>query len=168
LWDVKAANYRTLEEVDDFGAFFPVFSPDGKTMVTAGHNSVLYLWDVGTGKRVRQLKGKRARYGSIGFAFSPDGKSVAFPAHDEDGYSHGLKRIDVATGREEWSVPISDKNALADDNRFSRDYKTWNEQNVNCRRQPPRRRRGSSELMLMDAESNRTDPSAKTALAPPG
>jgi WD40 repeat protein len=49
LWDVKAANYRTLEEVDDFGAFFPVFSPDGKTMVTAGHNSVLSLWDVGTG-----------------------------------------------------------------------------------------------------------------------
>jgi WD40 repeat protein len=49
LWDVKAANYRTLEEVDDFGAFFPVSSPDGKTMVTAGHNSVLYLWEVGTG-----------------------------------------------------------------------------------------------------------------------
>jgi WD40 repeat protein len=121
LWDIKAGTYRTLEEMDNGTARSADFSPDGKTLVTGGSNSVLSLWEIGTGKRVRQLKGKHARNGIIGVTFTPDGKSVAFPAQDKDGYSCGLKRIHVATGREDWSVPIEDKYALANVHRFSRD-----------------------------------------------
>jgi WD40 repeat protein len=32
-------------------------SPDGRTAVSASYDNTLRLWDVGTGKELRQLKG---------------------------------------------------------------------------------------------------------------
>lgn len=53
--------------------------------------------------------------------FSPDGKVVAFSTRKENGDYHGLKLIDVAAGREKWSISITDKTALVSIENFSRD-----------------------------------------------
>ena len=51
-------------------------APDGKTLITAGlWNPKLRLWDVGTGKELRQLPG--ASNGTNTVAFSSDGKMFA-------------------------------------------------------------------------------------------
>ncbi len=99
-------------------------APDGKMFYTfdelpgtyeRGSKNAVSLWDVKTGT-YRTLEGLDS-YG----VFSPDGKTVAFPIQDEDGYSHGVKLIDVATGGEKWSLLIADKYAWANVSMFSRD-----------------------------------------------
>jgi WD40 repeat protein len=73
LWDVMAGsllNAYTTSEGDSVGEI--VFSPDGKTLAAAIHNSYVYLWDVATGR------GNSALSGDAGVvAFSPDGRSLA-------------------------------------------------------------------------------------------
>lgn len=99
-------------------------APDGKTFYTydqlpgtyeRGPKQTVSLWDVkaGTCWTVEGLD----PYG----IFSPDGKAMAFPSIDADGYNHGLKLIDVATGREKWSIPIKDRNSRVWTDLFSRD-----------------------------------------------
>jgi WD40 repeat protein len=51
------------------------FSPDGKTLASAGHDARAKLWDVATGKRLHQLRGADAQFRSV--AFSPNGSFVA-------------------------------------------------------------------------------------------
>jgi WD40 repeat protein len=99
-------------------------APDGKTFYTfdglpgiyeRGAKQVVSLWDVKAGT-YRTLEGLNS-YG----VFSPDGKTIAFPADDENGFARALKLIDVATGREKWSIPITDKYAWASVGSFSKD-----------------------------------------------
>lgn len=99
-------------------------APDGKTFYTfdelpgayeGGPKNAVSLWDV-KAATYRTLTDLRM-YG----IFSPDGKTVVFAGEDKDGHSQVLKRIDVGGGREEWSVPITDKNGWADPVNFSRD-----------------------------------------------
>jgi RNA polymerase sigma factor (sigma-70 family) len=73
------------------------FSPDGRFLAaggtTADGTGALQLWDPATGRKVRQVMGK-AR-GSAAFAFSPDGRTLAWPAKD------GTLRLEAsATGKE--------------------------------------------------------------------
>jgi RNA polymerase sigma factor (sigma-70 family) len=73
------------------------FSPDGRFLAaggtTADGTGALQLWDPATGRKVRQVTGK-AR-GSAAFAFSPDGRTLAWPAKD------GTLRLEAsATGKE--------------------------------------------------------------------
>src|SRR5262249_39269018 len=53
---------------------FIAFSPDGKTLASAGRGG-LRLWDVATGKEIRRFEGHRAEVYCV--AFSPDGKTLA-------------------------------------------------------------------------------------------
>jgi WD40 repeat protein len=101
-------------------------SPDGKTFYTfdelpgtyeGGPKNAVSLWDVKAGT-YRTLEGVNT-YG----LFSPDGKTLAFAVVAGDGYSHGLKLIDAATGRDKWSVPVTDKYASAEPVAFSPDGK---------------------------------------------
>jgi WD40 repeat protein len=55
------------------------FSPDGKRIVTAGGNPI--LWDVATGRKLLTLRGRGKVFTSI--AFSPDGKRVATGSMDQ-------------------------------------------------------------------------------------
>jgi RNA polymerase sigma factor (sigma-70 family) len=52
-----------------------VFSPDGKTVATASHDMTIRLWDVASGKELRQFRGHHGAVLTV--AFSPDGKLLA-------------------------------------------------------------------------------------------
>jgi len=68
------------------------FSPDRKTLASAGSDMVIKLWDVTTGVELRTLKGDVADVESV--AFSSDGKILASS-------SWGIIRLwDVGTGAE--------------------------------------------------------------------
>jgi WD40 repeat protein len=50
------------------------FSPDGKTLASAGSDRKIRFWDLATGKEIRQFS---ARGAISGIAFSPDGRTLA-------------------------------------------------------------------------------------------
>lgn len=56
------------------------FSPDGRFILTGSHNRTAQLWDVKTGKPLRQFAGHRGAVVSV--AFSPDG-NLALTASDD-------------------------------------------------------------------------------------
>jgi RNA polymerase sigma factor (sigma-70 family) len=79
-----------------------VFSPDGKTLVSAGSERVVRLWDVSTGKETHSFEtGQEARVFPNTIRFSPDGKLLAFP--DAGGVVH----LWTVAGREvrRWQTP---------------------------------------------------------------
>src|SRR5207248_2914447 len=51
------------------------YSPDGKTLASAGSDSVIRLWHSETGRLLNELRGHRAHVLSL--AFSPDSKRLA-------------------------------------------------------------------------------------------
>jgi WD40 repeat protein len=55
------------------------FSPDGRLLATAGHDSKAWLWDPATGKQQRTLSQDRAVWA---VAFSPDGHLLATAGDD--------------------------------------------------------------------------------------
>lgn len=57
-----------------------VFSPDGKTIATGGHDQTVRLYNAATGKELKVIKGLGDRVTSL--AFSADGKTLASAAYD--------------------------------------------------------------------------------------
>jgi WD40 repeat protein len=74
------------------------FAPDGTVFATKDDAGTVCLWDVGTGRILRQLS-EDAGYDGV-VAFTPDGKSVLAAGHAD------IRFWDVATGKEtaHWSV----------------------------------------------------------------
>ncbi len=68
------------------------FSPDGKTLVTAGYGTKAYLWSTATGEPIREFALGRGD-GGLTPAFSPDGKILAVGNRNS---TTGL--FDAATG----------------------------------------------------------------------
>src|SRR5262245_22998090 len=68
----------------------PIFSPDGRLLLTYGDTPM--LWDVATGRLIRRFLGHQA--GITGAAFSHDGRLLVTGSHDKT-----LKLWDVATGQ---------------------------------------------------------------------
>src|SRR5262245_55101973 len=68
------------------------FSPDGQQLAAGGDGPVVRVWEVATGKPVRQLPAYEAFYRDV--AFSPDGQTLAAT----DG--HGVRLWDPVTGKE--------------------------------------------------------------------
>jgi WD40 repeat protein len=87
------------------------FSPDGRTLASAGDEGVVRIWDVATGKQILKLPGHQG--GAHAAAFSPDGKTLASG-------DHGTVRLwDLFTAREVRQFVGHDERVLY--TQFSRD-----------------------------------------------
>jgi WD40 repeat protein len=76
-----------------------VFAPDGKSLASCGHDSLIRLWDAATGKEIRRFEGHKDDVD--GLAFSPDGKTLLSTG------SCGTARLwDVATGKERLALRL--------------------------------------------------------------
>ncbi|MBD2415699.1 WD40 repeat domain-containing protein, partial [Nostoc calcicola FACHB-3891] len=69
------------------------FSPDGKTIASAGADNTVKLWNAATGKEIITLNGHSNWVYSV--AFSPDGKTIASAGADNT-----VKLWNAATGKE--------------------------------------------------------------------
>ncbi len=72
------------------------FSPNGRLIISGGHDNTVKLWDFGTGHLVKSLRGHAGWVHSA--VFSPDGHSVLSGSHD-----HSVKLWSIA-GYEEVRV----------------------------------------------------------------
>lgn len=77
------------------------FAPDGKTVVSAGYDHTIRIWEVASGRELRKLTGPSAHVQTI--AFSPDGHTIA--SGDEKG---NLCLWEAATGKEIRRLPIGE------------------------------------------------------------
>jgi WD40 repeat protein/beta-lactamase regulating signal transducer with metallopeptidase domain len=74
------------------------FSPDGATLAAAGQQHGLVLWDA-TSWTIRHQVSERNDVGAEALAFAPDGHHLALSM------GFAARMIDVATGKEVWSLP---------------------------------------------------------------
>lgn len=93
LWDVAAK--KELPALADPLTVWSVnvraFSPDGRQVVASQPDGPLRVWDVATGKKVRDYGG--AAHGAWAAAFTPDGKRIAVAQFDD------VNVLDLATGK---------------------------------------------------------------------
>lgn len=81
-----------LQHLDD-AVNFVAFCGDGKAVVSASDDSPLRLWEVETGKEIRQFNGHGRAILSL--SVSPDGKTIASSGSDDT-----IRIWDTATGKE--------------------------------------------------------------------
>jgi WD40 repeat protein len=97
LWDVATGRQRSAFQ-DPAGGFTSLaFSPDGKTLATAGTDGTVKLWDVATGKERAVLRGHTGW--ALAVAFSPDGLTLASGGSDKT-----VKLWDAAAAKERASL----------------------------------------------------------------
>ncbi len=72
------------------------FSPDGKTLASAAHDSTVRLWDLATGRTRHVLREHKGFVQAV--AYSPDGKLLATSGQDSF-----VRLWDATTGRHLWS-----------------------------------------------------------------
>ncbi|MDY7007671.1 MAG: S-layer homology domain-containing protein [Cyanobacteriota bacterium] len=76
VWDVETWKVRYTLEKHSQPINAIAISPDGKILASSGEDGNINLWDLGTGKLLRSIKG----YGAI--VFSPDSKQLVSVSQD--------------------------------------------------------------------------------------
>ncbi|NJP91370.1 WD40 repeat domain-containing protein [Nonomuraea sp. FMUSA5-5] len=108
VWDVAArapvGGPLPVADLPGKSRYFPVFSPDGRTLaLTHTASPVVTLWDATTGRATGALRVREpAAVGVLSVAFSPDGRTLAIaPLGGGAGgpYIGDLELWDVRTGR---------------------------------------------------------------------
>lgn len=86
VWEAKTGRlvieYRTevKRDVEPPRVESLAFTPDGKTLASSGDDHFVTLWDLGTGRERRRLKGHFAYVNAL--AIAPDGKTMASGSAD--------------------------------------------------------------------------------------
>jgi RNA polymerase sigma factor (sigma-70 family) len=99
------------------------FLGEGKQLVSVGRDRVIRLWDIGTGKALRQFPG-------ASFVVSPDAKLLVYMGMDNDNLTGKFHVQELATGKILNTIPVGHHGLCA----FSPNGKTlaatgfWNEE----------------------------------------
>jgi WD40 repeat protein len=91
LWDGATGDLRGVLDSSGYGAVALAWSPDSKTVLSAGSDKTLALWDVATQTQRATLTGHTNAL--TGCGFSPDGLGIASTSMDGS-----LRLWDAATG----------------------------------------------------------------------
>ena len=90
MWDASSGRLLRTVKADQDGVNSIAWSPDGKTIASAGGNETIRLWEAASGRQLRTLQGhRRPLPGGLEFffgvntvAWSPDGKAFASAGGD--------------------------------------------------------------------------------------
>src|SRR5262249_33691939 len=74
------------------------FSPDGSTLAAGGNDGTVPLWDVASGKLLRELHGAFTYASAV--TWSHDGKTLASSEYDDKGEVEYIRLWDPASGKE--------------------------------------------------------------------
>jgi WD40 repeat protein len=112
-WDTNvrvwsARNGELLRLIDSelpVAMFALAFTPDGKSLVTAGVDRTVYFWNTATWKQERKLTGQPEMIASV--AISPDGRILATGGFNDITNKHPVSILlwDVASGKELRRLP---------------------------------------------------------------
>lgn len=111
LWNLTTGKLIRYVSKLEKGVRDIAFSPDGKTIVSVGYGvgaegiekspGSIYLWDVKTGKMIREFVGHNRSVNAV--AFSPDGTKIVTGGNDV--LQSPLRVWNVATGKEIFIFP---------------------------------------------------------------
>jgi WD40 repeat protein len=92
IWDAKTKTQESVLKGHKQSVARLVYSPDGKVLASGAWDGTVALWDIATGKKLKEMKVKA---NAEGLVFSPDGKILA----ESDGNTAGINLWDVETGK---------------------------------------------------------------------
>ena len=127
IWDVKTS--RELRKLDGHkGTVWIALSPDGRRVLSGGHDMSLILWDGATGKKSRRYRGQQSAVTCV--AFLPDGRRAV-----SCGWDGSIRLWDVESGQEiprfprnfgaTWVAVSPDGRRLLSSNFIGRDLRLW-------------------------------------------
>ena len=102
IWDAHTGKMLSNLQGHTATVTSVVFSPDGKTLYSAGLDGAIVAWNLAAGGTPQQLEGKSA---IVGLALSADGKSL-FVRTD----AQKLQRYELATGLLKGEIALAPSN----------------------------------------------------------